>query len=156
MSRSKAGLRLFAAALALAAPPAAAQTPSVCGCSAPPGSSGLVRTALGMVFVSRETGFTPARPDTPFSLPARVLAGPRSSSTIDIGRSCRITLAENQSLDIGNDAGGRWCVRVVEGRQPPMVPPSAVAGFIPFAAASGLVVGAVVFSIARAEDKVSH
>ncbi|MCO5161145.1 MAG: hypothetical protein M9939_08420 [Mesorhizobium sp.] len=47
-------------------------------------------------------------------------------------------------------------MRVVEGRQPPMVPPSAVAGFIPFAAASGLVVGAVVFSIARAEDKVSH
>ncbi|MCM2476082.1 hypothetical protein HGO38_21635 [Rhizobium sp. CG5] len=135
-----------------------------CACNVTDESEGLVRTVLGTVFVSRETGLAPAHAETRFSLPGRVLVGPRSSSTVEIGAGCRISIAANQSLEIDKDSGN-WCVQVVDGQVAPVAAPAtaaaaatgtATAGVIAPIAVGGLALGAVVISIAREDDRVSR
>lgn len=156
MAKLNPGVNLCLFVLAVATP-AAAQQPTECGCTAPLGSEGLVRAALGKVLVSRETGFAPARADARFKLPARVLAGPRSSSTIDIGADCSVSIAENQSIEI-DSSSGKWCARVVEGRAIAGSATSAADRFSSFAAAGvgGAAAGALAISIAREDDRVSR
>jgi hypothetical protein len=128
-----------------------------CGCRVSSEAKGLVHSASGTVFVSDKIGLVPARAGARFSLPATVLAGPRSSSTIDIGKDCTLSIVENQSLEIERD-NASWCVSVIGEPAIPMpmpLPPAfAAAPILPVAA--GVTAGAIIFSIAHRDKTVSR
>lgn len=110
-------LFIFAAivSVALIAGEAAAEERPACGCSVARNSEGLVRSAVGKVFVSRESGLGPARADQRFTMPARILTGPKSSSTVQIGNDCKVSITENKSVEIRENSG-KWCVYVADGQ----------------------------------------
>jgi len=103
------------ASVALIAGGALAEERPACGCTVARGSEGLVRSAIGKVFVSRETGLGPARAEQKFTMPARILTGPKSSSTVQIGNDCKVSITENKSVEIREETG-KWCVHVGGGQ----------------------------------------
>ncbi|MAY64100.1 MAG: hypothetical protein CML29_17995 [Rhizobiales bacterium] len=93
--------------------PAMAQSP--CGCEPERDAVGTVSSSLGRVFVSDKAGYVPVRAEDRFSLPARVMAGPKSSSVIKIGKRCQIQVDANQTVEIAREEG-RWCAFVIGDR----------------------------------------
>lgn len=162
------GFRVAFTLLALApALPSSAADPVTCDCGAPLDSVGVVRTMAGKVFVSQETGMSQPQPDSTFSLPARIVTGPRSSLTIEVGGLCRMSIAENQMLRIQNE-DGIWCAHSEAAPAvAPAVAPGPVAAASTFVAPAGksagpaVIVGGLIaqttfFAIAHKDQRVSR
>ena len=146
-------LSLILAASVLGASPAAAQS---CGCPAVGQAVGLVRVSVGKVLASNETGFVELQARNQLRLPARVIAGPRSQTVIQIGGDCRISVAAGSTVDISNQ-NGRWCPSVDEGA----IAEATAAGLslpeiAPLAAMGTVAAATAGFSANRAADRVSR
>jgi hypothetical protein len=127
----------------------------ICGCRAPLGSTAVLRDVTGKVFVSQPDGMRPAGPDTDFTLPARVLTGPKSATNIMIGDTCALSVTEKQMVRIKED-GGAWCVNTEAAAQAAGPTQPAPQSPVPISILSAVAGTSVVISIARKDERVSR
>ncbi|MCQ2003200.1 hypothetical protein [Rhizobium sp. NRK18] len=141
-------------------PQVQAQEGIVCGCSL--ATSAQVLAAKGMVYLSGDAGFSPAKGGVRFKAPARILVGARSSTVIGFGQGCRLSVAAGQSLE-WKGTSGNWCPYVATGVDGTGVNGNGVAAsgltamkVVPFAYMGGLALGGISISVARSGDSVSR
>lgn len=141
-------------------PQVQAQEGIVCGCDL--ATSAQVLTAKGMVYLSGDAGFSPAKGGVQFKAPARILVGARSSTVIGFGKGCQLSVAAGQSLE-WEGTSGNWCPYVATGVDGNGVDGNGIAAsgltamkVVPFAYMGGLALGGISISVARSGDSVSR
>lgn len=128
--------------------------PELCGCQAAPDAKAVLLGINGTVFVSQLDGMRPAQVDAGVSLPARLLTGPQSSTTIKIGQACNVTVPERQSVRI-EMRDGAWCVRA-EAAGPRLPSQSAAQSPLPISILGTIAASSVVISISEKDQRVSR
>ncbi|MDH4412415.1 MAG: hypothetical protein QE484_03870 [Rhizobium sp.] len=136
-------------------PPETTDT-AICGCRAPLESAAVLRDVTGKVFVSQPDGMQPARTDADFSLPARLLTGPKSQTTIQIGDTCTLSVPEKQLVRIDDDRGA-WCVQAdAAGPGLPSQASASVQSPLPISILGALAGTSVLISAATKDERVSR
>ncbi|MFC3208861.1 hypothetical protein [Aquamicrobium soli] len=128
-----------------------------CGCLVAAGTTGIVQSAHGNVFVSQASGSVPAQVRMQLQAGNSVLVGPQSSSTISFGNNCTLRLAANTALQaIPQD--GQLCLAVNQ-QAPAQAGGTATANagsFVtPETIFGGIVAGGAIMSIADDSKSVS-
>lgn len=141
------------ASMGLDAPSDVAE-PSICGCRAPLASTAVLREVTGKVFVSQTEGMRPAQVDVSVSLPAKLLTGPSSTTTLKIGDTCTLSVPEKRLVRI-EDEEGFWCVRA-EAARPAGPLQAAPQSPVPISVLGILAGSKVMISIARKDERVSR
>lgn len=110
------GPALFGLAVAvagsLAGTSGAYAQPGDCSCMAA-GTTGLVESARGNVFVSQATGSVAAKPNMSLAAGDSIVVGPESASTVRFGRNCQLRLKANTTFEV-RPRGDLLCLVVNE------------------------------------------
>lgn len=104
--------------------PAHAQS-SECGCLVSAGTTGIVESVSGNVFVSQANGSVPAQSAMQLRAGNSVLVGPQSASVVRFGGNCTLSLPANTVFEV-RPQGNQLCLALNE--QAPASAQQAAAG----------------------------
>ncbi len=132
--------------------------PAQCGCLIGAGTTGIVQSAHGNVFVSQVNGSTPAQAQMQLQAGNSVVVGPQSASIVSFGNNCTLHLSANTVLQ-AVPQGDQLCLAVNQQTLDGTTTASTATrgGFVtPETIFGGLAVGAATIAIADDSKSVSN